>query len=56
MSDTELEIVSVLEDARITAMCEQDDETLDRLLSEELVSKTNAVYQFNVKGQRFTKI
>ena len=29
---------------------------IEGLLSEELVSKTNAVYQFNVKGQRFTKI
>ena len=28
---------------------------IEGLLSEELVSKTNAVYQFNVKGQRFTK-
>ncbi|MEO0494302.1 MAG: nuclear transport factor 2 family protein [Actinomycetota bacterium] len=37
MSDTELEIVSVLEDARITAMCEQRAETLERLLSDDLV-------------------
>lgn len=37
MSDTDLEIVSVLEDARITAMCEQDDEALDRLLSDAMV-------------------
>ena len=28
---------------------------IEGLLSEELVSKTKAVYQFNVKGQRFTK-
>ena len=37
MSETDLEIVSVLEDARITAMCTQDDETLERLLSDDLV-------------------
>ncbi len=36
MSDTELEIVSVLEDARITAMVQRDDETLERLLSDDL--------------------
>ena len=37
MSDTALELVSVLEDARIAAMCEQDAETLDGLLSEAMV-------------------
>ena len=36
MSDTELEIVSVLEDARIAAMVQQDAETLRRLLSDDL--------------------
>ena len=37
MSDTGLALVSVLEDAHITAMCEQDDETLEGLLSEAMV-------------------
>lgn len=36
MSETELEIVTVLEDARITATVQQDDETLERLLSDDL--------------------
>lgn len=37
MSDTALELVSVLEDARIAAMCEQDAETLEGLFSEAMV-------------------
>ena len=37
MSDTALELVSDLEDARIAAMCEQDAETLEGLLSEAMV-------------------
>ena len=37
MSDTALELVSVLEDARIAAICEQDAETLEGLLSEAMV-------------------
>ncbi len=36
MSETELEIVTVLEEARIAATVEQDLETLDRLLSDDL--------------------
>jgi hypothetical protein len=35
--DTDLEMVEVLEDARITALCEQDAETLERLLSDSMV-------------------
>ena len=37
MSDTALELVSDLEDARIAAMCEQDAETLEGLFSEAMV-------------------
>ena len=37
MSESALEMVQVLEDARITAMCEQDAETLERLLSDSMV-------------------
>lgn len=33
---TELEIVSTLEDARVVAMCEQDADRLERLLGDEL--------------------
>ena len=37
MSDDALEMVEVLEDARVTALCEQDAGTLERLLSESMV-------------------
>ncbi|MEM9521629.1 MAG: nuclear transport factor 2 family protein [Actinomycetota bacterium] len=37
MTDIGLDMVTVLEDARIVAMCEQDAETLDRLLSDSMV-------------------
>ena len=33
MSETDFDLLSVLEDARIAAVCEQDAETLERLLS-----------------------
>ena len=36
MSD-ELQIVMALEDARVAAMCEQDADTLERLLSDSMV-------------------
>ena len=36
MTSTELAAVQALEDERISAMCSQDAETLDRLLSDEL--------------------
>jgi len=36
MSD-ELQMVMALEDARVTALCEQDDATLDGLLSDSMV-------------------
>lgn len=37
MSDTDLDIVTVLEEARLAATTEQDAETLERLLSDDLV-------------------
>ena len=37
MNESALEMVEVLETARITAMCEQDAETLERLLSDSMV-------------------
>ncbi len=36
MSD-ELQVVMALEDARVAALCEQDADTLDRLLSDSMV-------------------
>ena len=36
MSD-ELQVVMALEDARVVALCEQDADTLDRLLSDSMV-------------------
>ncbi|MEM9466859.1 MAG: nuclear transport factor 2 family protein [Actinomycetota bacterium] len=37
MTDTDLDAVARLEDARIAAMCSQDADTLERLLSDSLV-------------------